>query len=1010
MSLYPSSRKPFDPDIFADPPAEYRGAPFFSWNSVLEKSSLIRRVNEFHRMGMGGAHLHPRTGLATEYLGEEFMDAVQTCLDEGKTLGMRMFLYDEDRWPSGAAGGLVTQEPTFHARYLRFTKIPYGSDVETPFYWPPRNEAGELMAVYRLFLDEQGYLLDFQAIDASEAEVGDWFVYSEAWLGTPWFGGNPYLDTLNPAAVKRFIEVTHEKYAERFEQEFGEGLPSIFTDEPQTSYFMNLAGPNQEEDVTIPFTLDLPDSYHAVYGEDVWDRLPEFFWDFESVPNSFRYRYLDHVTERFVQAFADQVGDWCEAHNLPLTGHMMEESSLLKQTRAVGEAMRSYRGFQLPGIDMLCDWWELLTAKQCQSAVRQFGREGMTSELYGVTNWDYDFPGHKRQGDWQAALGVTLRVHHLAWLSMEGESKRDYPAAIGYQSPWYEEYPIVEDHFARLNSVLTRGKPKCRVAVIHPIESFWMNYGCKSLFGERYESQDKDLNQLIDWLLGGLIDFDFISEALLPGLLRPSESGFQVGEMHYDVVLLPNLQTLRTTTFEILSERKEAVILVGDTPFCLDAEPSSKLGPFIDSCRTIAFEQEALLEAVEPQRIIDVSPRPTTLLYQLREEGDERSLFLCNTSRTSPIPDVSVRIRGDWAVSHLDTLTGERGLLPTGYVDGWTEVSYSFPAHGSLLLQLSPGRFEVGVELTEEWEPVALPEGPFDFTLDEPNVLLLDQARFRVDDGPWQETEETLRIENKVRAHLGLRVNDGQLAQPWTEPGPAPVLANLELEYGVHCEVEVSRPTLALEKPEETQIWLDGVRIEFKQDGYFTDESIKTVILPDLSVGDHSLRLIRPFTKRSNVEWCYLLGAFGVRVEGRDAMITKLPETLVWGDWTRQGLPFYGGNVIYHVPLHLPSGEYRIRCQTFKSPLLRVTVGETTAPIAFAPFEAEVGHLEGSVTLDLKAYGSRINTFGQVHCNEPKRDWFGPDSWRTQGEGYSYEYILKPCGVLQAPCFERKKG
>ena len=78
--------------------------------------------------------------------------------------------------------------------------------------------------------------------------------------------------------------------------------------------------------------------------------------------------------------------------------------------------------------------------------------------LYGVTNWDFDFRGHKLQGDWQAALGVTVRVQHLTWTSMAGEAKRDYPAAIGYQSPWYQEYPLLEDHFARVNTAMTRGK------------------------------------------------------------------------------------------------------------------------------------------------------------------------------------------------------------------------------------------------------------------------------------------------------------------------------------------------------------------------------------------------------------------------------------------------------------------------------------------------------------------------------------------------------------------------
>lgn len=91
---------------------------------------------------------------------------------------------------------------------------------------------------------------------------------------------------------------------------------------------------------------------------------------------------------------------------------------------------------QIPGVDMLCDWREYNTVKQCVSVARQYGRSAVACEIYGVTNWTFSFKGYKGSGDWQAALGITHRVHHLSWLAMNGEAKRDYPAAIGYQSPW----------------------------------------------------------------------------------------------------------------------------------------------------------------------------------------------------------------------------------------------------------------------------------------------------------------------------------------------------------------------------------------------------------------------------------------------------------------------------------------------------------------------------------------------------------------------------------------------
>ena len=103
---------------------------------------------------------------------------------------------------------------------------------------------------------------------------------------------------------------------------------------------------------------------------------------------------------------------------------------------------------------------------------------------------------------------------------MLGESKRDYPAAIGYQSPWYKEYKYIEDHFSRLNVALTRGKPVTRVAVIHPIESFWLTYGPADRNGADQAWRDQAVKDLTEWLLLGLIDFDFVSESLFPDQTR----------------------------------------------------------------------------------------------------------------------------------------------------------------------------------------------------------------------------------------------------------------------------------------------------------------------------------------------------------------------------------------------------------------------------------------------------------------------------------------------------------
>ena len=122
---------------------------------------------------------------------------------------------------------------------------------------------------------------------------------------------------------------------------------------------------------------------------------------------------------------------------------------------------------------------------------------------------------------------------------MKGEAKRDYPASINYQSPWCKEYKTVEDHFARVNTAMTRGKAAVRVGVIHPIESYWLHWGPESQTGLIREQMEERFQNVTRWLLFGSCDFDYIDESLLPGLCTEAGKPVVVLELARCVPLLP---------------------------------------------------------------------------------------------------------------------------------------------------------------------------------------------------------------------------------------------------------------------------------------------------------------------------------------------------------------------------------------------------------------------------------------------------------------------------------------
>ncbi|MBO4506258.1 MAG: hypothetical protein J5728_07510, partial [Lachnospiraceae bacterium] len=486
----------------------------------------IRFLTEvFKDMGMGGAHCHVRTGLTNRYLSDEFMELIEEAHKDFAEKGMLTWLYDEDRWPSGAAGGIVTKDHRFRSRFLVLSsQAPDEETEEIEKYVssaaPVKSNERTLLARYAISFGN-GCLASYRMLEDGEtAAQGEYikYAYLEVSGDNPWFNNEAYVNTLDKKAIDEFIKVTHERYFSRLGEYFGKDIPSIFTDEPQFPAKQRLGFAEDTRPVIIPFSDDFEEDFTRRYGHSLLKSLPELFWELPDGKYSVvRYEYHDFVSERFAEAFADNVGDWCKKHNILLTGHMMSEPTLESQTAALGEAMRSYRGFDIPGIDMLCDYREFSTAKQAASAAHQLGAPGIMSELYGVTGYYFDFRGHKLQGDWQAALGVTVRVPHLTWTAMAGEAKRDYPASIGYQSPWYKEYKYIEDYFGRLNTALTRGKPDIRVAVIHPIESYWLLWGNDAQTGDIRKQRDEEFLELINWLLFGFIDFDFISESLLAG-------------------------------------------------------------------------------------------------------------------------------------------------------------------------------------------------------------------------------------------------------------------------------------------------------------------------------------------------------------------------------------------------------------------------------------------------------------------------------------------------------------
>jgi hypothetical protein len=283
-------------------------------------------------------------------------------------------------------------------------------------------------------------------------------------------------------------------------------------------------------------------------------------------------------------------------------------------------------------------------------------------------------------------------------------------------------------------------------------------------------------------------------------------------------------------------------------------------------------------------------------------------------------------------------------------------------------------------------------------------------AEYALDGGALREKEEVLRLDNALRGELGWPSRRDSIAQPWVEQDRSRP-HTLRLRYTFESEITLEGTELALENASITGVNLNGQAAGPVQ-GWYVDKCIGRVKLPEIRAGANVLELSIPYGKKTDVEACYLLGDFSVKVHGIHCTLGEPIKSLVFGDIVRQGLPFYGGNISYHLEAECRpqagsgASSLTIEASSYRFMLLKAAVdGIDRGVIAYAPYRLTVEGLSAGLhRIDLTGFGCRINTFGQLHNMQRRKNvWWGPNSWRTQGTAWSYEYQFWPQGIMKSP-------
>lgn len=995
---------------FRNPGMEYRGAPFWSWNDKLEDAELVRQIESMMQAGMGGFFMHSRTGLLTPYMSDEWMEHIRTCVNAAKERGMLAWLYDEDRWPSGFAGGDVpAMHPSFRAKHITWAK----GDL------PTLADGGHL-ATYSC-VEEEGTFRDFRLHPNGEPAPPGRILLHFFWrfdAPSPWYNGGSYLDTLNPEAVAAFLKHTYDAYAREVGEQFGKTIPGIFTDEPHYGKFF-------QRD-KLPFTERLPEHFEKTYGYPLINALPSLFFEAPEA-TAHRYRFHRLLTEMFVNSFGKQLYDWCEAHGIELTGHYLLEDTLPDQIAAIGAAMPLYEYMHSPGIDHLGRRLpDALLGRQVSSVARQMGRKRVLCETYGCSGWNISFAEQKWIADSLFVQGVTYMNQHLALYSMWGGRKRDFPPSIFYQQPWWKHYRYLSDYMARVTLVLQTGEPHSELLVLHTIGSGWATFSPNdqrecARYGEAFMRVSTWLNELQH-------DHDFGDELLMQKHARVEGEHLVIGQARYRLVVIPPACTLSRCTVDLLKQWLDAggrIVTVGELASRIDGMPAEEELASLwnhPNVTQIAEEFAALHEAVDallPPMVRVTYPngnrcRAVYARLARRDEDGALIVFLVNHALHDDEGDLTVYIRREGHLTQWKAETGEIVALPTDKAADGIRCVLPFGPAQSYLLMVDGNAGSAYERRKHPAMQIELGDN-YQVTRTDPNVLLLDYATLTL---PGQAPTEQLpmwKLHLRLAEHLGIDpdLHNGGVSL-WKRnkdrPSP-PKTCEVLLTYTFESRLEPKTPiTLVVEKPEYSRFVINGKPVNSTESGWWLDISFRKIdITGTLRKGTNVIEQHLHFVEGLTLEPIMILGDFGVlpMETNHQFMLSREPKRITLDDWCKQGYPFYSGAQRFTWRVNLPGEAQRVvlECQKPDAPVCAVYVnGQYAGLLAWHPYEVDITDLvhEGENEITVEVFTSPRNLLGPLHHRQGELFGVGPESF-TAGDAWTDEYQFVPVGLTAPP-------
>lgn len=973
---------------FADPPAEYRTAPFAVWNGKVTEAEIERTLTELKEAGSGGVFIHPRPGMITEYMSDEWYSLFRHAVETGKKLGMDVWIYDENSYPSGFAGGHVPQEmPESYnqGQGLALTKAELLPEKTDEYFLCLKKEDGKWT--------------DITAEAASyKNKKGEYYLYKKTFAGkSDWYGGYSYVDLLVPGVTEKFLDVTMKGYEQTVKDQFGTAVKGIFSDEP------NISSPGG-----LRWTPDLFEVFQQKWGYDLKPLLPllqEETGDWKRV----RHNYMETLLQLFIDRWSKPFNRYCEENNLQWTGHYWEHG--WPQMNDGPDNMAMYAWHQVPAIDMLfnqfneedpmAQFGNIRAVKELRSVANQMGYSRTLSETYGGGGWDETFKDFKRLGDWEYVLGVNFMNQHLAHMTLTGARKYDYPPVFTYHSPWWGSYREMNDYFARLSLVLSKGMQQNDILILEPNSTLWSYYSHTASSPELMNI-GRAFQSFITRLEKSQVEYDLGSENIIKDHGTVAGGKFRVGKAAYSTVVLPpRMETLNQPTFELLKQFIEqgGKVLAFSSPSLIDGAENPALSSLLKSSSVTTLPE--LTDEVIKERLqnpaCSFSFTGGNLFHQRRIFADGELVFLVNSSMNEAVTgQLSV---GAKSVVKMDAATGKIYAYPSRKAEGKAVVDFRLEPAGSLLLYCADKSLKgYPAEPASAGTTKLASTGPMQVKRLRENALNVDFCDIEV----GGTTTRNVYFANA--ADIAFRHHGFANGNPWNTSVQYKrnILDRDTFRTGgftatyyftVNDAFDYSAMKLVAERPELFTVRINNREVTPLPGQWWLDRSFGVYpIGGNVKQGLNRVELsISPMSIFAEIEPVYILGDFAVVPEKAGWSISAPVESLTLGSWKEQKQPFYSWAVSYSKEYEVddPSKPHAVQLNRWNGTVAEVYVnGQKAGIIASDPYRLDItSYLKsGKNHVDVQVIGSHKNLLGP-HYRNPAPGLASPWHWK---------YVEKP--------------